>query len=114
MSASALQNHDAIGEDQDVSEKMDYCPGCGIKVQNESKDRPGYYQMPTTKKRDPRIVLEAETVDLTAEGDVERVLSLEPVKKPHVFCASVTMEIVGNSESNVKRKKQTISIVEPC
>ena len=87
VSASALQNHDAIGEDQDVSEKMDYCPGCGIKVQNESKDRPGYYQMPTTKKRDPRIVLEAETVDLTAEGDVERVLSLEPVKKPQVFCA---------------------------
>ena len=37
-------------------ESEGYCPGCGIRLQSESDERPGYYQKPGAGKQDPRLI----------------------------------------------------------
>ena len=78
-----------VGQDQ-----IDYCPGCGIKVQSESKDKPGFYQMPASKSKQkaPRFAVDMDASEI-ADAEVVPAYDLEgepepePEVKRDVFCA---------------------------
>lgn len=68
----------------------EYCPGCGIKLQDHDKDAPGYYQLPAAKKGDPRS-LGLWTDDPPVEEDGIRTSSDDASTssgfRTDVFCA---------------------------